>query len=155
MPVVGIGKDPGIGEVGNVRGISRIGGESRVVATKGGLVEILVHFFRKKGGKGGVFFHFREGHSSMVGQEGLSSLESSLRKWRVGVEDSGVVCGGSGMVGGLVGCVGGLLGISGESEGFCGCCSSGISGTSAAGAGFMGGLFNGRLCWAKPLWMSN
>ena len=55
------------------------------------------------------------------------------------VEDSGVVCDDSGMVGGLVGRVGGLWGISGEFRGFCCCCSSGISGTSAAGAGFMSG----------------
>jgi hypothetical protein len=79
VPVVGIGKDPGIGEVKGVRGISRIGGDSRVVVTKGGLVELLVRFFRKKGGKMGVCFHFREGRSSMMGQEGLSDLESSLR----------------------------------------------------------------------------
>jgi hypothetical protein len=30
-PMVGIGKDPGIGEVNGVRGMSRIGGGSRVV----------------------------------------------------------------------------------------------------------------------------
>ena len=62
------------------------------------------------------------------------------------MEDSGAVCDDSGMVGGLVGRVGGLWGISGETGGFCCCCSSGISGTSAAGAGFMGGLFNGWFC---------
>jgi hypothetical protein len=123
VPMVGIGKDPRAGEVKGVLGISQIGGESRVVATKGGLVELLVRFFCKKGGKRGVCFCFWEGCSSMMGQEGLFGSESSLRIWRAGVEDSGVVCGGSGMVGGLVGCVGGLLGISGESEGFCGCCS--------------------------------
>jgi hypothetical protein len=77
--VVGIGKYPRIGEVGGVWGISQIGGESRVVARKGGLVEILVHFFHKKGGKRGVCFRFHEGLSSMMGQEGLSGSESSLR----------------------------------------------------------------------------
>ena len=76
--VVGKGKDPRIGEVGGVWGISRIGGGSRVVVIKGGLVEALVHFFRKKGGKRGVCFRFREGLSSMMGQEGLSGSESSL-----------------------------------------------------------------------------
>jgi hypothetical protein len=79
MPVVGIGKDPRIGEVGGVRGIRRIGGGSRVVVIKGGLVEALVHFFYKKGGKRGVCFRFREGLSSMMGQEELSGSESSLR----------------------------------------------------------------------------
>ena len=79
VPVVGIGKDPGIGEVGGVWGISRIGGGSRVVFIKGGLVEALVLFFRKKGGKRGVCFHFREGLSSMMGQEELPVSESSLR----------------------------------------------------------------------------
>jgi len=43
------------------------------------------------------------------------------------------------MVGGLVGRVGELWGILGESGGVCCCCSLGISGFSAAGAGFMGG----------------
>jgi hypothetical protein len=43
--VVGIGKDPRAGEVKGVRGISQIDGESRVVATKGGLVEILVYWW--------------------------------------------------------------------------------------------------------------
>jgi hypothetical protein len=79
VPVVGIGEDPGIGEVGGVRGISRIGGEYKVVVIKGGLVEALVLFFRKKGGKRGAFFHFRESLSSMMGQEELSGSESSLR----------------------------------------------------------------------------
>jgi hypothetical protein len=74
------------------------------------------------------------------------------------VEDSGAVCDDSSMVGGLtglVGRVGGLWGISGETGGFFYYCSSGISGTSTAGAGFMGGLFNGRFCCSKPLLMSN
>ena len=71
------------------------------------------------------------------------------------MEDSGAVCDDSGMLGGLVGRVGGLWGISGETRGFCCCCSSEISGTSVAGAGFMGGLFNGRFCCSKPLLMSN
>ena len=60
VPMGGIGKDPEIWEVGGVRGISRIGGESRVVVIKGGLVEALVLFFRKKGGKKGICFRFRE-----------------------------------------------------------------------------------------------
>ena len=55
------------------------------------------------------------------------------------MEDSGAVCEDSDMVWGLVGRLGGLWGISGESGGFCCCCSSGISGTSVADAGFMGG----------------
>ena len=79
VPVGGIGKDPGIWEVGGVRGISRIGGGSRVVVIKGGLVEGLVLFFRKKGRKRGVCFRFREGLSSMMAQEELSGSESSLR----------------------------------------------------------------------------
>jgi hypothetical protein len=45
VPVGGIGKDPGIWEVGGVRGISRMGWGSRVVAIMVGLVEALVHFF--------------------------------------------------------------------------------------------------------------
>jgi hypothetical protein len=76
---VGIGKDPRIGEVGGVWGINGIGGGSRVVIIKGGLVEALVHFFRKKGEKRGVCFRFREGISLMMGQEELSGSESSLR----------------------------------------------------------------------------
>ena len=74
------------------------------------------------------------------------------------MEDAGAVCDDSGMIGeltGLFGSVGGIWGTSGETGGFCCCCSSGISGTSAAGAGFMGGLFNGRFCWENPMWMSN
>jgi hypothetical protein len=71
------------------------------------------------------------------------------------VEDSGVVCDDSGMIGGLVGGVSGLWGISGETGGFCCCCSSGISEASAAGTGFMGGLFNGWFYCSKPLLMSN
>jgi hypothetical protein len=49
------------------------------VVIKGGLVEAFVHFFRKKDGKRGVCFHFREGISSMMEQEELSGSESSLR----------------------------------------------------------------------------
>ena len=79
VPMGGIGKDPGIGEVGGVRGISRIGGVSRVVVIKGGLIEALVLFLRKKGGKGGICFRFREGLSLMMGQAKLSGSESSLR----------------------------------------------------------------------------
>ena len=60
------------------------------------------------------------------------------------MDDSGTVCGG--MVGGLVGFMGGLLGTSGESGGFCGCCSWEFLGISAAAWGFMGGLFSGRFC---------
>ena len=69
------------------------------------------------------------------------------------MEDSSAVCDDSGMVGGLIGHVGGLWGISGETGGFCCCYSSRISGTSAAGAGFMGGT--GRFYCSKPLLMSN
>ena len=58
---VGIGKDPGIGKVGGGRGVSRIGGVSRLVVIKGGLIEALVHFLRKKGGKGEICFRFRGG----------------------------------------------------------------------------------------------
>jgi hypothetical protein len=79
VPIVEKGKDPGIGEVGGVRGISRIGGESRVVVIKGGLIEPLVRFLRKKGGKGGICFRFREGLSLMMGQATFSGSESSLR----------------------------------------------------------------------------
>ena len=80
VPVGGIGKDPGIWEVGGVRGISRIGGGSRVVIIMGGLVEALVHFFRKKGGKKGfICFCLHGGLSSMMGQAELSGRESSLR----------------------------------------------------------------------------
>jgi hypothetical protein len=71
------------------------------------------------------------------------------------VEDSSAVCDDSSMVGGLVCHVGGLLGISGETGGFFYCYSSEILGTSTAGAGFMGGLFNGRFCCSKPLLISN
>jgi hypothetical protein len=67
VPVGGIGKDPGIWEVGGVRCISQIGWGSRVVAMMGGLVEALVLFFCKKAGKEGICFHFREGLSSMMG----------------------------------------------------------------------------------------
>jgi hypothetical protein len=79
VPVVGIGQDPGIGKVGGGRGVSRIGGGSRVVVIKGGLIEALVRFLCKKGGKGGICFRFREGLSLMMGQMTLSSSESSLR----------------------------------------------------------------------------
>ena len=57
----GIGKDPGVWE--DVRRISRIGGASRVVATKGGLVELLVRFFLKKGGKRAICCHLCGGLS--------------------------------------------------------------------------------------------
>ena len=43
------------------------------------------------------------------------------------MDDFGAVCDDFGMVGGLVGCVVRLLGTSGESGGFYGCCSWGIS----------------------------
>jgi hypothetical protein len=79
VPVVEKGKDPGIGEVGGVRGINQIGGESRVVVIKGGLIEALVLFLRKKGGKGGICFRFHEGLLLMMGQATFSSSESSLR----------------------------------------------------------------------------
>ena len=57
----GIGKDPGVLE--NVRRISRIGGVSRVVVIQGGLIEDLVRFLRKKGGKGAICCRFRGGLS--------------------------------------------------------------------------------------------
>jgi hypothetical protein len=63
VPVVGIGKDLGIGEVKGVRGISRIGGESRVAFIKDGLIEALVQFLCKKGGKRAICFRFRGGIS--------------------------------------------------------------------------------------------
>ena len=66
----------------------------------------------------------------MIGQGTFSGSESSLRIWRVGVDDSSRVCGGLGGVGemtGLVGSVDGILGTSGTSRGFCCCCSWGIS----------------------------
>jgi hypothetical protein len=80
VPVGGIGKDPGIWEVGGVRGISRMGWGCRVVAIMGGLVEAIVLFFRKKGRKKGfICFRLRGGFSSMMGQAELSGSESSLR----------------------------------------------------------------------------
>jgi hypothetical protein len=66
----------------------------------------------------------------MIGKGTFFGSESSLRIWRVGVDESGRVCGGLGGVGamaGLVGSVGGILGISGTSGGFYCCCSWGIS----------------------------
>jgi hypothetical protein len=60
---VGIGKDPGVWEVEDVRRISRIGGVSRVVVIQGGLIEALVLFLRTKGGKGAICFRFRGGLS--------------------------------------------------------------------------------------------
>ena len=60
---VGIGKDPGVWEVEDVRCINRLGGGSRVVVIQGGLIKALVRFLRKKGGKGAICFHFRGGLS--------------------------------------------------------------------------------------------
>jgi hypothetical protein len=57
----GIGKDPGVWE--DVRRISRIGGVSRVVVIQGGLIEDLVFFLRKKGGKGAICCRFHGGLS--------------------------------------------------------------------------------------------
>ena len=57
-PMVEIGKDPGVWEVEDVRRISRMGGVSRVVIIKGDLIEALVRFLSKGGGKGAVFFRF-------------------------------------------------------------------------------------------------
>ena len=94
----------------------------------------------------------------MVERANFSGSESSLRMWRAGVEDSAIIGDDSVMIGGLTGVVGSIGRVgstSGASGGFCCCCSSEISGTSAAGAGFMGGLFNGRFCCSKPLLMSN
>ena len=62
------------------------------------------------------------------------------------------------MVGGLIGLIGSvgwLLGTSGESRGFCGCCSWRFSGISVALWGFIGWLFNVGFCWEKPLLMSS
>jgi hypothetical protein len=78
VPVGGIGKDPRIWEVGGVRGISRMGWGSRVVAMAG-LVEALVCFFCNKGRKKGICFRLRGGLSSMMGQREISGSESSLR----------------------------------------------------------------------------
>ena len=47
---------------------------------------------------------------------------------------------------GLIGSVGGLLSTSGESGGFCGCCSWGFSGIPTALLEFIGGLFSGGFC---------
>jgi hypothetical protein len=79
VPVGGIGKDSGIWEVGGVRGISRMGWGFRAVAVVAALVEALVHFLCKKGGKKGICFRLRGGFSSMMGQGELSGSESSLR----------------------------------------------------------------------------
>ena len=61
---VGIGKDPRVWGVEYVRRISRIGGGSRVVVIQGGLIEALVLFLRKEGGKGAIYFRFRGGLSN-------------------------------------------------------------------------------------------
>jgi hypothetical protein len=62
-PMVGIGKDLGVVEVKGLRGMIRIGGGSRLVVIQGGLIEDLVRFLSKKGGKREVSFHFQEGLS--------------------------------------------------------------------------------------------
>ena len=51
----------------------------RVVEVVATLVEALVHFLCKKGGKKGIFFRLRGGFSSMMGQGELYGSESSLR----------------------------------------------------------------------------
>jgi hypothetical protein len=51
----------------------------RAVAVVASLVEALVHFLCKKGGKKGICFRLCGGFSSMMGQGELSGLESSLR----------------------------------------------------------------------------
>ena len=63
VPMVGIGKDPRVGEVNGLRGLSRIGGGSRVVVIHGGLIESLVLFLCKKGGKGEICCRFHGGLS--------------------------------------------------------------------------------------------
>jgi hypothetical protein len=75
----GIGKDYGIWEVGGVQGISQMGWGSMAVVVVASLVEALVRFLCKKGGKKGICFRFRGGFSSMMGQGELSGSESSLR----------------------------------------------------------------------------
>jgi len=72
VPVGGIGKDSGIWDVRGVRGISRMGWESRAVEVVASLVDALVRFLCKKGGKKGIFFCLRGGFSSMMGQGKLS-----------------------------------------------------------------------------------
>jgi hypothetical protein len=79
VPVGRIGKDSGIWEVGGVRGISRMGWGFRVVAVVVAIVEALVHFLCKKGGKKGICFHLCATFSSIMGQGELSGSESSLR----------------------------------------------------------------------------
>ena len=56
-----------------------MGWGSREVAIRAGLVEALVCFLCKKGGKKGIFFHLCGGFSSMMGQGELFGSESSLR----------------------------------------------------------------------------
>jgi hypothetical protein len=58
---IGIGEDLGVWAVEDIRGVSQIGGVSRVVVIKGGLIETLTFFLRKKGGKRVICFHFRGG----------------------------------------------------------------------------------------------
>jgi hypothetical protein len=79
VPVGGIGKDSGIWDVGGVRGISRMGWGFRAVAVLVALVEVLVRFLCKKGGKKGICFRLHGGFYSMMGQGELSGSESSLR----------------------------------------------------------------------------
>ena len=79
VPVGGICKDSIIWEVRGVRGISRMGWGSRVVAIVATLVEALVCFLCKKGEKKGICFRLRGVFSSMMGQGELSGSESSLR----------------------------------------------------------------------------
>ena len=74
---VGIGNGPGVWE--DVRHLSRIGGGSRVVVIQGGLIEALVRFLRKEGGKGAICFRFHGGFSWMIGQGTFSGSESSIR----------------------------------------------------------------------------
>ena len=57
-PLVEVGKDPGVWEVEDERRFSRMGGVSRGVIIKGDLIEALVRFLSKGGGKGAVFFRF-------------------------------------------------------------------------------------------------
>ena len=61
VPVGGIGKDHGVWE--DVRRINRICGGSRVVVIQGGLIEDLIRFLHKNGGKGAICCRFRGGLS--------------------------------------------------------------------------------------------
>jgi hypothetical protein len=77
--VGGIGKNSRIWEVASVRGFIQMGWGFGAMAVVAALVEFLVHFLCKKGGKRGIFFRLRGGFSSVMGQGELPGPESSLR----------------------------------------------------------------------------